>query len=261
MRTTRRFTLIELIVAMGVFTMLMAALMQFFGSAQKLWIASSSKTETFENARTALEMISKDIQSIYYEKNYSPFYAAYNSTPTGEKRISFITYTNNAPDNTTSRICKVQYYLNTSAADRGLYIYIIGNNKSSGSSTLPSDCSTYWDFYGATVNGTNQTFGNSAIPIATEGNATGYYVSEIIPYVVDFKVDCFKESDPFNVNTSGNPMCTPEFPYAIQVSISVMSKTDFAKWKTLGYSTTVDVYSQRRTFTKRIVIGDRGQYD
>ena len=45
-RTIRSFTLIELVVAMGVFSIMMLGLVQLFSSTQNLWSGMSSRTET-----------------------------------------------------------------------------------------------------------------------------------------------------------------------------------------------------------------------
>ena len=55
-----RFTLLELLVSMGVFAILMLALMQFFTSAQGIWSRSNS------NARIAMNFFSQAFTSRYY---------------------------------------------------------------------------------------------------------------------------------------------------------------------------------------------------
>lgn len=63
----RCFTLLELMVSMGVFAILMLALMQFFSSAQNIWTASNTKTELYENAKIAMNLIATDLMNLYYE--------------------------------------------------------------------------------------------------------------------------------------------------------------------------------------------------
>ena len=60
------FTLLEVLVSMGVFTILMLALMQFFSAAQTVWEKSGSRTETFENARLAIQMLRQDLANAFY---------------------------------------------------------------------------------------------------------------------------------------------------------------------------------------------------
>jgi uncharacterized protein (TIGR02599 family) len=63
--------LVELIIAMAVFTVLMFALMQFFSSAQKAWTSSANKTQLYEDSRIALEMMANDLRNAYYEPGHS----------------------------------------------------------------------------------------------------------------------------------------------------------------------------------------------
>lgn len=62
------FTLVEVIVSMAVFAILMLGLMQFFSSAQGLWTSTSNQVSTYEEARTAMNMIATDLMCAYYEE-------------------------------------------------------------------------------------------------------------------------------------------------------------------------------------------------
>lgn len=70
------FSLVELVVSMAVLSILIFASFTFFSTTQKTWSATSSKQEIFENARIALDLISKDLESSYYgeETNRAPFW-------------------------------------------------------------------------------------------------------------------------------------------------------------------------------------------
>lgn len=61
------FTLLELIVSMGVFAILMLALMQFFTSAQSIWTRSNTRYDMYDNARLALNLMAADLQCLYYD--------------------------------------------------------------------------------------------------------------------------------------------------------------------------------------------------
>lgn len=62
------FTLVEVIVSMAVFAILMLGLMQFFSSAQGLWTSTSNKSISFDEARTAVNMLALDLMCAYYEE-------------------------------------------------------------------------------------------------------------------------------------------------------------------------------------------------
>ena len=86
------FTLLELLVSMGVFAVLMLALMQFFTSAQNIWSNSNSKTEMFDDARLALNIMATDLQCMYYEDmhdNNKAFFV-FSGQPDAVKTVSIV---------------------------------------------------------------------------------------------------------------------------------------------------------------------------
>ena len=60
------FTLLEVLVSMGVFSLLMLALMQFFSAAQGVWEKSGSKSELFDSARVAAHLLTEDLTTAFY---------------------------------------------------------------------------------------------------------------------------------------------------------------------------------------------------
>ena len=61
--TGRRFTLIEIAVAMSIFALLMLILMQIFSATQNVWRTSSGKAETYESARVVLDLLGNGLES------------------------------------------------------------------------------------------------------------------------------------------------------------------------------------------------------
>lgn len=68
MKTVRknRFTLVELLAAIAVFCVLLLVSMRLFSGSQQLWVRSEQKTNTFADARTAMEFISSRLQTLVY---------------------------------------------------------------------------------------------------------------------------------------------------------------------------------------------------
>lgn len=60
------FTLIELLAAMAVFSILLVVAMRLFSGAQQIWLRSEDKTDTFASARVAMEYISSRLQTMNY---------------------------------------------------------------------------------------------------------------------------------------------------------------------------------------------------
>lgn len=71
--TKNHFTLVELLVAMAVFSILLLISMQIFGSSRKLWLDAESKNRTYNDARNTMEFVSSRIQTMAYTENM-PFY-------------------------------------------------------------------------------------------------------------------------------------------------------------------------------------------
>ncbi|MFA6293676.1 MAG: hypothetical protein WC637_17950 [Victivallales bacterium] len=118
--TKAHFTLIELMAAMGVFAIIMLVMLTFFSSAQKAWTNCINRGQIYENARIAMDLIARDLQCAYYEKDKVPFwhkgytnyravalaYAAYD-----QEALCFVSATNVAPDGCKSKICEIKYQL------------------------------------------------------------------------------------------------------------------------------------------------------
>ena len=63
---TFRFTLIELIVSMAVFTLLSMVVIQLFSATQKLWSRSEGKNEVYQDAQMTLDLIDNMLTNISY---------------------------------------------------------------------------------------------------------------------------------------------------------------------------------------------------
>ena len=60
------FTLIELLAAMAVFSILLVVALRLFSGAQQIWLRSEQKTDTFASARTAMDFLASRLQTISY---------------------------------------------------------------------------------------------------------------------------------------------------------------------------------------------------
>ena len=70
------FTLVELLIAMSVLSVFMLGLMQFFSTTESVLSAGANRTEMFERARIAMDMMANDLTCVYYsqtDKNVIPF--------------------------------------------------------------------------------------------------------------------------------------------------------------------------------------------
>ncbi|MBR2345184.1 MAG: type II secretion system protein [Lentisphaeria bacterium] len=69
MKIKRKFTLVELLAAMAVFSVLLLVSMRLFSGAQNLWLNAEQKSRAFSDARVAMELIAARIQTLVYYEN------------------------------------------------------------------------------------------------------------------------------------------------------------------------------------------------
>jgi len=125
-----RFTLIELIVSLAVFSILAVLVMQFFSGAQRLWLASEQRSNAYAESRATMEVINELLSSLVFcegkDSNYDGFFRLDNSN------------SESASDNSTSELffmTKTQMPLPQSASDPKNDIRFVGilRGASSGS--------------------------------------------------------------------------------------------------------------------------------
>jgi len=83
------FTLLEVLISMGVFSLLMLALMQFFSAAQGVWERTGDKAELFETAKTAMDILASDLACAYYEPDHDANYQFFNISSSDTSQIVF----------------------------------------------------------------------------------------------------------------------------------------------------------------------------
>ena len=65
----RHYTIVEVMVAMGIFLIMMTIMMQFFTSAQKVWNLASKKNMLYADARVAMNLMTRELQSMLYNND------------------------------------------------------------------------------------------------------------------------------------------------------------------------------------------------
>lgn len=65
----RHYTIVEVMVAMGIFLVMMTIMMQFFTSAQKVWNLASKKNMLYADARVAMNLMTRELQSMLYDND------------------------------------------------------------------------------------------------------------------------------------------------------------------------------------------------
>jgi type II secretory pathway pseudopilin PulG len=291
LRRIKSFTLIELMIVMAIFIVLFAILARFYKAAYRVTSSVNEHTMTFENAKIAMDLMTREIQCIYYENENTPFWHWQPSDSTnppsgwGDYRnelLAFVSVTNFPQnDDSTSKISEIKYQkyyaTNHDLPNDGWLRRSVTSNKLSDGTDNPK-----WNYYNNLVVGykTDDIDGTDT-PIASftaDSSSSGSY-QKVIPYVTDLTFTCFdkvgNEITPDN-GTSTTAITdmdadnTTGFPFSIEISLSLMNKNSWQKWIDIGgnvipQNDTGDVEAFRkkheRTFKKTVLIGNRGQYE
>jgi len=225
------FTLIELIVALAVFSIIILMIGSFYSSTIDATAETNKKTMMFENARIAMDLMTRDIQSIYYEENKVPFWHT-NTTP---EILAFVSAAGSRPSRASSSYCEVKYKYDNN--DNWLKRSIVGDND--------SRCNYYENLTVGTTGSGNAFTVNST----SSGNW-----EKVIPYVTELTFKCYEENGSQIAPTTST---ITAFPFSIEIHLSVMDKNSWQKWISLSKNAEFRKNHERK-FTKTIFIGNRG---
>ena len=272
------FSLIEVTIAMAILAALIAASFSFFSSTQNVWSVTSARQEIFENARIALDLISRDLETAYFYDGKAPFWhwkpssplpGAYSSYQNGH--LAFISQTSaKSNDDCISPFFEIKYQLyyasnrdnDTDRLNEGwIRRSVTGDKLSDNGGDNPK--------YNWNPNGNRNLTGslnyfvnsnNGAAFTADNGSSgdleNGVWVDyqKIIPFVTDLSFTCDTDTD---TNTIIQPDTTTVatnhslasckdltynsiniFPSVVTISITLMDKASWEKWISLCTSAT-----------------------
>jgi type II secretory pathway pseudopilin PulG len=268
----KNFTLIELIAAMGVFSIIMLLLISFFSSAQSIWNLTRQKNAMYENARISLDLMARDIQCIYYEYEKIPFYhypgtGAVNDT----EALYFVSATNVLPNyDCNTRLCEIAYkFYNQDVSTAGAWTghgwlvrSVTGDDK-----TTPNAA---WNYYGKPTEkqaaetpplGKVYDASDSSFAFTQNSNSRDVF-NTVIPNVVNLSFKCFKNDgaliDPADI--SADYRNSKMIPYSIMIELTLLDRESWLKWKAVGgLPTDPLLLNNRRVFSRTVLIGERGQ--
>lgn len=292
------FTLIELITAMSIFTVLMLVMMRFFSESQQAWTVSNQRSRIFENAQVAMDLISRDIQSAYYEEKTAltgiPFWhlSKIDTTNGSREMLSFISATPIRPnEDCTSNMCEVQYKLfyvekptlpaTYSDTDVGWLMRCVTGNRNDGAADPHPNPAAVVNPKHNYDNNFNIASTGSANSFTSDNSSSGdgttsTHFSKVIPYVTNLSFLCFDSSNNLiSVDTLGT--ADTQFPSMVKITLSLLDKNSWLKWIAMGGEpeniywdhaanklSDTDPQSEfrkknERTFTKFVFLRDMGQ--
>ncbi len=228
--TGRRFTLIEIAVAMSIFALLMLILMQIFSATQNVWRTSSGKAETYESARVVLDLLGSGLES-----------AIRTNSSTGEKF-----YYNKTTD-------KTELWFPTMTATR------------LGSDTISGEAEYYFILTDINNNLGTLKFGYAKdtsvdtptkLDFRTETNAHSSLTEEGIPMlenVYEFKIDAFSKDSAGQLQYLSSSTVT-ELPSAVIVTLKVLDNDERTKTRFSNAASDADREALLRTFRRIIYV-------
>jgi len=279
-----RFTLVELLVSLGVFSVLLVVFMQIFSGMRLVWTNSEKEADVSSGARVAMDMLSVLLSATYYstanayagsERQFLFYADQVSSRPGGLYFAAKTSY--DLPGTNPIRFIGVQlpgsafnYGLNPSSqADRyyKLQLTVLSNEDSQYSRFSPEFMNDTSTAAVSTTQARQALYGLLTGKIRAAGTNSDRI--ELLKNVTDFQVRALDKDG--NQMSEGDSKCYA-VPDSVELSISVLTDADFARWAELkgGVGVVPDDaeklkaarkfrLEKQKTFTRRVRIGTHKQ--
>ena len=263
MKRRSNFTLVELMVAMGVFVVLLMVSMQIFGGARKLWVRSEQKNSAFAAARTAMEFVAARLQTCVYMDEMPFELKAASSSASHYESVFFATTIpmNRKDDNFNLRFIKfaieeVKIEESDECKKTGVLKMRIVSDHTSGdfAKWLPPYRKHKGPNYKTACGKINDKF----------DKASGKDSIDIIENVTSFKLFAYNMSakranaklKKDTIDAKTQMQNTP--PYLLEIEISVIdSKENYKKWDKAGKDEKKEIETESGyTFRRAVLLGD-----
>ncbi len=231
----RAFTLVEILVAMFILSIMMLMVMQILLYSQRTWSRAASRTQIYENARVAIDLVERDLRSSVTSALANRQIGMYVGDPDPKdaaKSLDFRVVASTDPPTTAySRLAEISYRFHT---DRG----------SSTSSLQPftlyrqvvTDHDTInWDFYNRPTNWYLNNKSSSNLPP----------YEKVIGGVASFHVSFYDENDDLIPPDTDSA----DMPLRIEIYLAVFDER-------LVDAPEDERFRTQRAFTKILSTGD-----
>lgn len=276
--TKRRnpFTLVELLVAVGLLSLIMMLLLQLFSGAQKIWIASEKTNNVYADSRVAMELMADLFNTIQFShgvdsatgnrvKSKDMIFSLNTSKKDDGRYSSSIIFVSKTAsrdlpmkDNTT-RFISFRLGKSDNADTRGklfMVIYSDKNNEKTFYSLFPTYDGGSRDTAKGQLEGLLNTLVNNYSNTSSGENEFCQVVAE---NVVEFKLTAYRN----NVSTGklekkADDTDFAEPPYMIEIQLTVLDPDSYKQWLELDGETKTNYLDRhKRTFSRNVFIGDR----
>ena len=277
MKTYRKqaFTLVELLVSIGLLSLMTMFMLRFFSSSQRLWSSSESSSAIRQNAQGALDMICDLTTTVQFAlgqktvggvpKRDKTMDAIFSLDSVGTNaygdagRMFFACKTVSSLPKKSNDIRFVSFQLGDPGSEyaRGKLFMLIYSDKRDEDRFY----SLFPRYDSAPAQGNRNHALNSlrswlALP-ASEAEENEY-AQVVAENVVGFKILPFALADSGAVTpVSGSDIGEP--PYLLKIRLTLLAKEDFATFVTLSDSAAKTEFLSKhaQTFTRSVFIGDR----
>ena len=288
MRRHHKFTLVELLVSLGIFSILLVLFMQFFSGMRLAWTNTEKRSDSHYSVRIVMDMLASLMSNMYYTNAGTDEFDKMVQFPFMVKRsgndsskpaaLYFASKANlDLPGSNPVRFIGI-HYANPVNNDfkfglsderkelHALYLTSISNaDKDGGDNDITSkNKNIYHRFWPAPA------FLDSSDQVTDAKGALEYLVKtldekvkpaatgavesfKLLDRVTEFKVRLFN-ADGSEIDNSVAE--SSRMPHSVELIISVMAENDFEAWIAGGKN---DEFKREKqmTFTRRVYIGDR----
>lgn len=111
------FTLVELLAALAVFSIIMLLLMRFTNAANTTWTKSAANMRVYQNARAVMDLIGQDLRGIVLSSVDGEEIEIYDHAGTDDKQLTFVSAVGE-DDNDASELVEITYQLDGTTLKR-----------------------------------------------------------------------------------------------------------------------------------------------
>ena len=283
-----RFTLIELMVAVGLLSLIMMMLLQLFSGAQKLWVASERTNNVYADARVAMELMTDVLTTVQFshgekveggkvvrDKTQDMIFSMdTKTTDDGRPSGSVIFVSKTTRDlpmkNTNTRFIQFRLGGSGDSKTKGKLLMLIYTDKN-GENTFYGFFPSY-SGAGGNRNSARTSLISAMNALVTEfksrvDNTTGgeyEYCQVIAENVVAFKLTAYRinsTSGKLEKQTDDTDIAEP--PHMIEIQLTVLDPESYRLYTELVDNNAPAARRQefldqhKRTFTRSVFIGDR----
>lgn len=247
-----RFTLVELLVAMGVFSVLLLVSMQIFSSSRRLWLNSERQNRAYADVRTAMEFITSRIQTQAYSDEM-PFLIKRDAV---NSKMYFPTAIpmNRKDASGKNRDKNSMRFVGFSKSDDGVLRMHIYSDE--GRSSFQKNIPPY--VRGYSYNSACNKVASETID-KTSYDGKEHNLIELMENVCKFELVPYTrgaEVDDVVKKFTGSELKSP--PYRLDIKLAVMdSKENFDKWKSASGSDKTDLENENCLYFTRTVLLNR----